>query len=406
MTGKRYCILVGLIIAFGLLGANSIFSTYGFAEQYYNVDTYSIGMGETGYSDLYRFNTGFGNPSLATTCSSVVFSTGVSFGYMNYKDKNGKTFRDDGLFLPYFSVAVPFKNHHLALNFNTVAAGNFTNDVDKTSMFNGDTLTVNETNRIESNIYRIDLIYALHTDWVNIGAGLNYYTGQRSRYVESDYDDSDFVDAKYETNHFFHSYGWSLGLSKRFSNMSLGLAYSPKIKLEGDTEFNYVFDPYQDELADGSFELPERYSLSLTWRYLQKFKFSTDVHYEMWDKTDNDVENLNSAKVSLGIAYDPIYDRGGWYQRLPLRVGVSYRQLPFEVNDSRVTETSVSGGFSVPFKSPGKEIHFGVQYTMRGDKSKHGVEENTLMFTIGTKGFDIFKKRKKSIEHRDIPQPD
>ncbi len=406
MTGKRYVFLTLLAIASCALAANSIFSTHGFAEQYYSVDTYSIGMGETGYSDLYRFNTGFGNPSLVTSCSSVVFSAGVQFGYMYYSDKEGKSFRDDGLFLPYFSAAVPFGNHHLALNFNTVSAGNYTNEKQTTSYVGSDTLSVKETNRIESNIYRLDLIYGLHTEWINVGVGFNYYTGQRSRYVRKNILDTDYVDSVYETNHFYHSYGWNIGLSKRFSNFSLGAAYSPKITLSGDAEVNFVFDPDTEELKDSQYELPERYSLSATWRWRQKFKFSTDLHYELWDKTDNEVENLNSIRAGFGIAFDPIYEKQSWYASLPVRVGFSYRQLPFEVNDKRVNEMKYSGGFSVPFKSPGKEIHFAVQYTLRGDRNEHGVQEKTIMFTIGTKGFDIFKKRTKKIEHRDIPQPD
>ncbi len=406
MTGKRYCILALILAVSGMLAANSIFSSYGFAEQYYSVDTYSLGMGETGYSDLYRFNTGFGNPSLATSCSSVVFSSGVTFGYMYYSDKAGNSFRDDGLFLPYFSVAVPFGNHHFAFNFNTVSAGNYESEITRSYTFSNGTTNVTEINRIESNIYRLDAIYALHTDWINVGLGVNYYTGQRSRYVEADFEDDDYVDAKYETDHYFHNYSWNIGLSKRFSNLSFGVAYRPEVKLEGDTEFNYVFDPYVSDLDDSSFELPERYSLSVTWRLKQKFKFSSDFHYELWEKTDNAVENLNSYRASIGIAYDPMYERQDWYASLPVRVGFSYRQLPFEVNENRVNEMGFSGGFSVPFKSPGKEIHFAVQYTLRGDKNDHGLQEKTVMFTIGTKGFDIFKKRKKNIEHRDIPQPD
>jgi hypothetical protein len=42
----------------------------------------------------------------------------------------------------------------------------------------------------------------------------------------------------------------------------------------------------------------------------------------------------------------------------------------------------------------------------RGDVDVHGVQDKSAMFTIGITGFDIFGKRKKKTEHRDIPEAD
>ncbi|MDD3050841.1 MAG: hypothetical protein PHR06_06800, partial [Candidatus Cloacimonetes bacterium] len=152
-------------------------------------------------------------------------------------------------------------------------------------------------------------------------------------------------------------------------------------------------------------EIPEIYSVGLTYRFKSKFKTSADIHYENWEATDNGVFT-NSYKVGFGVAYDPIWGFGQWYEQIPLRMGFSFRKLPFEVNNSAVNERSFTFGLSIPIKSTQKYLDLSVNYLQRGDLDKHGLQDNTVMFSFGTSGFDLLAKRLRRTGHRDIPKTD
>lgn len=397
--------LVLLILASALaltLSANSIFSFYGFPIQNYGNDVYGSGMGDTGSGDLFRINTNYLNPSIATTSTKVTFSTAVSMGYIKYKDQNN-SYTDDGLYFPYFTITVPTGNHKFAFSFNSFASGNLENEVSKL----WEDYDSSEINRINSSIYKLDLIYAFKNKYLNTGFSVNYYIGHRTRYWKLDFDDSDLIDPKYELEKNFKNPGFTVGVSKKIGNFSMGLSYNTKVDMKGDVIYKYGHPPYADTLitnADYGFDLPARYSAGLTWRWKDYLKSSVDVYYDLWEDTEE--YDKNTLKVAVGFAYDPLSGYGKWYERIPVRFGAYLRELPFEVNSTKIMENAITFGTSVPLKSSNKKIDLAVSYIVRGKLSEHDLQDNSLFFSFGITGFDIFSKRMKRTEHRDIPQPD
>ena len=404
----RYILLIALMLMFSQLMGNSIFSFEGMPQEYNGNDVYGLGMGETGSGDLFRINPNFTNPSVATTTDKVLFSTGVSLGWMWYKDTDDNKYRDDGIYFPYFSIAVPLKNHRIGFNFNSMYSGNLENEKETiwTSDF-GDTLNYSETNKLSSNVYRADAIYAYKNPYVNWGIAVNYYIGHRIRYWKLDFDEYTMAETKYEIEKTFKNPGVTVGLSKKLNNFSLGATYSSYAKLEGDVIYKYGHTPYADTLSladDFLFEIPARISGGLTWKFIDKYKASFDAYYAMWEDTES--YDKNSIKIGFGLAYDPLSGYGGWLERIPVRIGGYYRELPFEKKQEKITEQALTFGLSIPLKSPNKKIDLAVKYMTRGDIDKHGFSDESLMFSFGITGFDIFRKRPKKIEHRDIPEED
>ena len=390
-------------LATGVWG-ESIFALYGMSEQNFGYDVYSMGAGDTGWADLFRLNLSHGNPALAVTSNKVNFSGASSFGYMNYSDESGATFRDDGINFPYVSFTMPWRSYRFGLHFASVAAGNVANEHERTFNLDGDYYAVEEKNTIFSSVYRANLLVAMENDFCNVGVALSGYMGQDVHNVKQNFDDSDMMDTQYETARFFDGVGFTVGLARRFGDLAASVSYSTPAKLEGDIEYTSIFDT--EKVGDTTFELPSHIGAGLAWRIKETFKACLDMHYETWADTDTYADPVNTYKLGLGLSYDPLWGYGEWYERIPLRVGAGYRILPFKVNGSNVTESMVSFGVSAPLRNPGDQIHFAVQYILRGDKTKHGVEEKTLMFSIGATGFDIFKARTPRTAPREIPKPD
>ncbi len=403
----KYKLMIMFLLTAVLLTGNSIFSFDGMPLEYYGNDVYGVGMGETGSADLFRINPNFHNPSLAATTNNVLFSTATSLGYMWYKDSDNNEFRDDGIYMPYFAMAIPIKNHRFAFSFNSIASGNIENSKELEFISFNDTLQYSEINRLSTSLYKADMVYAYKSSIVNIGVAMNYYLGHRIRYWKLDFEDNDYTDAKYEIEKIYKNPGFSVGLSKKIGKVSLGAAYSSHVKLEGGITYKYGHTPYADTLSlvdDFLFEVPAQLSGGITWKFMEKYKASLDGYYQIWQDTES--YDKNTLKFGLGFAYDPLSGYGSWYEKIPLRIGGYYRELPFDVNNEKIIEKAFTFGSSVPLKSPNKKIEFAVTYTMRGDVDKHGLSDESLMFSFGITGFDIFKKRYKRIEHREIPKAD
>ncbi|MCD4817721.1 MAG: hypothetical protein K8S23_03400 [Candidatus Cloacimonetes bacterium] len=396
-----------IIVAMNVCG-NSIFSFDGMPLTYYGDDIYGQGMGDTSLSDLFRINTNYHNPANAVTANKVIFSTATTLGYQWYMDENNG-YRDNGLFFPYFSLNVPIRNHKFAFSYNSYMAGNLQNEQ---NLFwtadDGTEYNYTEENKISSNIYKINLLYALKNKYVNIGISADYYFGHEIIFKEMDFDSYGMNDTKYEIEKTFKSAGYTIGLSKRYKNISLGFSYKSKAELTGDEIYRYNFTPGTDTIQDGNnlLEIPATYSTGITIKLLEKLKFSIANHYELWEDTSYDESLENSYKVGFGIAYEPLSGFGNWYEKIPVRMGSYYRTLPFKKNNETIGEKGITFGLSIPFKAPGKRLDLALVYSLRGEVSKHGIRDKNLQLSLGISGFDIFSKRLKKIGHRDIPKAD
>lgn len=388
-----------------ILSANSIFSFYGMANQYYGNDAYSNSLGDAAINDLFRINTSYANPSVLASSNKVIFSTAGTFGYQNYKDAQENSFRDDGFYLPYFTAAFPILNHRFGLKFSLLNSGNLkTYNPGSFISEDGEEFIYEEKNSIIANIYELDLAYALKTRFVNFGISGNYYIGHKIKYWEFDFDNSTVIDTEYERRDLFKDPGFTMGLSSRWKKLSVGATYSSAVKLDGSSKFIYAHEPFEEDLNSDDYimEIPAKISAGLSLKFAETFKIHTAAYYQLWADTDS--YDTNTTKFSAGISYDPLSGYGKWYESVPLRVGFSTRQLPFEVNNSKINEMTGTFGFSVPLSSPNKRIDFSVEYLKRGDTDDNGLSEDSLMFTIGVTGFDIFSKKPRKIGHRDIPE--
>jgi hypothetical protein len=130
---KRYIALTAVLAVVGLLGAgNSIFAYDGIPVRYYGNDVYGLSMGDTGSADVFRYNSGFANPALHNSSNRTLLATGLLFGFTRYQSEdnagNRRSFVDNSLDLPYFSLSIPVKKHRLGFQFNSYASGLVNNE--------------------------------------------------------------------------------------------------------------------------------------------------------------------------------------------------------------------------------------------------------------------------------------
>ncbi len=397
---KQNIIIAIVLLVVGILNANSIFSFYGFPNEQKSLDTYSLGMGETGCSDLFRASTSLMNPSLAVTINNVNYATALKAGYVKYKDNYNNSFLDNTSYLPYFNIIFPLsKNHRIGFNFSSYLTANIDQKSDLMTM---DDLSYYENHKLHSEIYNTEVFYAFKNKIVNIGISGKYYFGNRVEYWSQDFQDNSLFNAAYENDQTFKNPGFSVGLSKKIKNFSFGLVYVNSTKLTGDKKYTTIHNEFIT--VSKGFKIPREIDFGATWKMTNTTKYSLDLNYEKWEQTSDDYRN--TLKISGGFAYDPLWGYGKWYQRIPLRAGAYFRQLPFDVNNNDVNEIGLTLGLSVPLKTPDKKIDIAFKFSKRGDSSYTQYEENSYFISIGFSGFDVFKRRLKKTGVRDIPIPD
>jgi len=398
---------MALIIAFfsySGLTANSVFSFYGIPNQENNTDIYGTGMGETGLGDVYRKNTGYKNPSLATTLNQVYFATGILYGYYYYYDDQDNEFRKDGLHFPYFNMTVPLKRHRFGFDFAPILSGNA--DVysyDQNWAEDDFSYNYTEINKVRSYMYKGSFFYAYTDRIVNVGFSLDYYLGHRFRAWTQEFSGaSGFINPRYEYNETFRNPGITIGLNKNFGSLSIGGMYRHAVAMKGTTELVSVHSVF--DLGDSNFELPHKIGVGSAYRISDNYRVTADIEYELWSENEYYKNSSDTYKLGVGFAYEPYWGYKKWYQKIPLRTGGFYRTLPFDVNGNELSEMALTFGFTIPLQSPNSQIDFAVKYMVRGDQKDNLYQDRQLLFGIGLSGFDFFRSRPRRTEPREIPE--
>ena len=393
-----------IMLSFGILSAHSIFSFYGPAEMNYQRDTYSEGMGGTGLGDLFRPNVSLLNPALSTTIDKMHFATALSMGYTTYKNSENVSFKDDQIFLPFFNMIIPFRQHRLGVNFQNISSGRLSTEQKYRREIDEEEIHLTEIQRVDFTLFKAGIVYAYQNKYVDWGVGLNYIVGHDVRFFRQDYDSSSLMTSRFETEHTFNNPSIDIGLAKKLDNVSVGLAYSLPVELKGDSYFKT--NTLNEKVTQAVFEYPAHAALGISWKVHELFFVSSDVDIELWGNTKNFENPVNTFRTGFGISWAGNKDSRRYLARMPLRSGISYKNLPFEINDHQISELAYHIGFSLPLKTHDSYLDVAVKFFQRGDENKHNLSENGFLLTIGTQGFDFLRRPANRKAPREIPIPD
>ncbi|PKN74037.1 MAG: hypothetical protein CVU50_00235 [Candidatus Cloacimonetes bacterium HGW-Cloacimonetes-3] len=393
---KKHLFLVIALGVTALWAGNSIFSYQGFPVQNYGKDIYSIGMGDTGASDIFRINTGYANPAMNERTNRTLFGTGMIMGYTNYQSESSgikESFRDDALDFPYFNVSVPIGKHRFSAQFNSHSSGVVSN---QKKLADGST----EFQSTDKYLYRADLIYGTYFKNLQAGISGNFYFGHDNQSF-SQTSDSYAFDTSEHLSRDFKNVGLTLGVLQRLKNMSFGAHVSLPVTLKGESV--YANTHITEAKTDYEYELPGQFNLSSTVMATNNFKIAADVSYETWASISP--QYRDTKKIGVGFAYEPDKDKQKTsFGNLPLRAGAYYRELAFKDKyGSAIDEMAVSCGLTLPLKSKVSRIDLGLQYLQRGDLGTNRLSDTSLMFMLGFTGFDLINKAKDNTAPRDIP---
>ncbi|MDY0150724.1 MAG: hypothetical protein RBS43_00450 [Candidatus Cloacimonas sp.] len=393
----KTALVVFLVLCSAWLSAgNSIFSYDGFPVQNYGRDIYSLGMGDTGSSDIFRYNTGYANPAMHNRSNRTLFATGILMGYTQYdSDYNGqkKSFWDDMLDFPYFNVSVPIGHHRLGAQFNSHSSGLLSNQI---TLSDGSV----EKQSVDKYLYRADLIYSANLKNFNAGISGNFYFGHDNLSFSQTGSYGSF-DTHETLVRDFKNPSLTVGVLQSFKSMALGAHYSMPVTLKGESVRSSIHET--EPAQDYEYKLPAQFNLSFTALPFQQIKLATDISYEPWSQINDSYRDCLKAGVGLAYEPDPEMHKTA-FMKLPLRVGASMRQLAFKDKDGEnIDEMAVSCGLTFPLKREVNRIDLGLQYLKRGNLATNKLSDTSIMLMIGFTGFDVMAKASDRTAPRDIP---
>jgi len=395
---KYICITFLFLMLISCLPAQSIFSFYGPADATSQRDVYGEGMGGTGSGDLFRLNTAYVNPATSVSQTRAYFSTAVSMGNMSYSDGKTPKATDNQFYLPYFSVVFPFKQSRFGFQYQNIASGN----LNTTSPYNEDEGYI-ETQAVRFSLYKAGLFWANRNRYLHFGVGLNYLFGHHIMESKQDFDDSSLKDSAFKVDKSFRNPMFTLGIAKNWDNLSLGLSANYPLEMKGETLFTH--NNIEEALGnDANFEYPPSANFGITYKLSEMFYWSTDVDYELWGNTNNFENPVHTARIGTGFSWSGMPLSKVFFWKFPLRAGVSYRNLPFQINNNNVNETSYHMGVSIPLKLYDSYLDVAGKLYYRGNASQTKYEENGFLLSIGIKGFDFMRTPPNRKTPREIPR--
>lgn len=398
---NKYTVLLAVLALSCALGAgNSIFSYDGLPVRYFGNDIYGLSMGDTGSADVFRYNAGLGNPALHNMSNRTILATGLLFGYTQYRseDTDGirRSFTDNSLDLPYFSVSVPLKKHRFGFQFNSFASGLVNN---QSSFTTEDSLQITERQKMDRYIYRGDLVYSYRMGKLSLGLSGNYYFGHDAHSFDQDagffpYNTHEELARNYKNPSL------TAGVMATWDNLSLGASYSLGVTLKGESIRSSLHTT--EPATPYEYELPHQAGMGFSILPFKEHKFNLDAHYEAWSQVDAVYED--AMRLGIGWAYEPKAEtRETYLSKLPLRGGLSWRRLPFKVEDSAVEEYGLSIGASFPLKRDINRLDVGFQVLSRGSLAANKLSDTSFMMMLGFTGFDVIGKASDRTAPRDIP---
>lgn len=392
---KKYLLILLALASLSLWAGNSIFSYYGFPVRYYGRDIYSLGMGDSGSSDSFRYNTGFANPALRNIDNKSLFGTGIIAGYTYYDSEYQgikRSFRDDALDFPYFSVSIPVKRQRLGFQFNSLASGMVKNQV----LLPDSTL---ERQECEKYLFRADIIYSYRIHNLNLGVSGNYYFGHDKRTFEQSSGENT-VHTRESLLNSYKNPTLTFGAVQSFESHSMGAFATLPVSLKGESKRSSSHTT--EEPVSITHELPLQVGAGYTGFILPEYKITLDANYDFYSDVDASLQD--GIKVGMGVAYEPAKGKRRWYQHFPVRAGAWNRKLEFKDKSGEdINEMAYTLGISFPLKNEISSVDLALLYLNRGSLETNKLRDRSLMLLFGFTGFDVFNKAMDRTAPREIP---
>ncbi len=441
LSASAVCLVV---FAFGQSNFNSAYSRFGLGVLA-NPGTFThFGMGgvTTPIADPLVVN--FSNPASYTFLEATTLQIGAKGGYTKASSQTeqskfgsgqinemGFGFKKPGSawglaigVSPYSSVDYAFKStvqvsDSISAKYSYKGSGGLNKATIGTSRLFRFSFKNNSLDSTESS--KTDTTFrALHQ--LSIGANLNYIFGNITRYNIAFLNYSQYFATHDSINLWAQGFIFEAGmiykvnLNTRFDDLKrikggsvllIGVDYSLNSSLSAsydqlttlvDTVGRVILSDtaYNVMNQNGILKIPQRISFGVALKTYNKkwgtLTFAADYKMQDWSRyrllLDSDArldKGLKAAStISVGVEYKPSTDNSSdFLHRLNYRIGARSTESALIINDTRIKQSGMSAGISIPVIKSTSKLHISAEYGTTGTTAAGLVKEDYVNFMVG-----------------------
>ncbi|GHB52267.1 hypothetical protein [Mongoliitalea lutea] len=384
----------------------SAYSSLGIGDFNNNGLTQNQAMGGLGIS----FGTGWGlnymNPALATRNTIFNFQAALNYQRVDLATENEREFVDGGG-LSYVGMSLPIKpgKSALGLGINQITTVNY-NIIVNGQVANSDLTSLN---RIDGSggVSEAYLAYSLMpVKNLSLGVHGSYLFGStiRTNNLSLLNEDGEPIgnSSEYFERFTVTDVTYKLGAHYFFkmgekSNLHLGAIYQAFGNING-REFAKVADFGQASRPDtdgeilsdnirGSVYVPQNVGFGITYERINRMIVGLEGQFQEFsryrDFNGNETDLTDSYRIALGSQITPDFgSMDNFLKRITYRFGVEYKQTPYVVAQTNITDIGINFGGTIPMNSLSM-MNFAIRLGQRGTTSNGLIRENYAGFSLG-----------------------
>lgn len=397
-------LIITLALCFGALiplsaqtGSVSPYSRYGYGLLRDNATAAQRSMGYVGYAMNSGRQINVMNPASYAAIDSLtfLFDMGVDFSIINSSEGSLKE-NNYGGGLDYITMQIPLTKWMGAsfgiLPFSSVGYS-FGNSID-----NGSVSRQGQGGL--SQLY-LGLGFNPFRNFY-IGANIAYLWGSTSNalYTTTITGSTSIFERSMSVRDWRADFGVQYRLNLNPENrVTLGVVYSPKKDLHGDTYGIYydisassvVPDTVNagDHRLKGRYSLPETWGAGINWEFRRNLMVEADFTYQPWSKAKfgsiehfEDTRYSDRWKVGAGMQFIPS-QRGSYFKRMMYRLGGYYNRDYIMIGNNKVNDYGITAGFGFPVPGFKSIVSLGFEYHHRQANPNPLIKENYFNITLG-----------------------
>lgn len=398
MTIKKILIFLLIVLAQDFFAqSSSTFSRSGLGDMMYSFSARRVGMGDLGIAVSDEDFIGTLNPASWGRLNRTRIEFGANWNGLTVKQNGLSSFYSE-LDFSGFAFAFPISKKYGAGGALGIVP--FTNVSYKAKQNIQSIENYDITYEGSGGLSKIFLggSYMLPFN-VTLGASLDYYFGNINYNSKANFTQESSYDAEYNRTFRPKGIGGTFGLISPdingtlkiggISDVRFGLAVNYISNLETDSSLTSVSTFYTDTIGISIVDMhvPERIMAGISFVAKQTNLFTLDYAFQPWSKFSlngkTDANLRDAHKFSLGYEYRPQRDNySGFWQQIMYRVGLSYEQTQYLINNSGINQYTFSLGTSFPIALE-NTIDIGLQYLIRSGDNSSLLKENTIRVNIG-----------------------
>ncbi|MFT6867176.1 MAG: hypothetical protein ACJA08_002015 [Cyclobacteriaceae bacterium] len=388
---------------------NSPYSSNGIGEIAFQGLPNNFAMGELSLGTPSPWHINIENPSLLTYNTLSCFQVGLESDLRRLSSTEESN-REAGIGLRYLAISFPVVSQARwvtsfallplsSVNYHTVSY----NTIDETYGAKTDYFGDGGISQlIWANGFRIYKTLAIGVKASYVFGAINDQTNVKLG-IDSLIRDGFFISnyvVSYKENTSYSDFNFSVGASyrARLSDakfLNFGAIYNLSTELSGKRDTFYERQTLSGSVIQeqqittneqAAFQLPISYGFGFSYEKIGNYKMGVDFRSQQWSQSKSlelGEEFRNALSISVGGEYTPNYQSvNNYFARAKYRVGFSYKQSPYILNEQEINDFGINFGGSLPM-SNASSLDLGFKFGVRGTTKNGLIRENYFQFVLG-----------------------